>query len=406
MPEENRKEIKWVYGMKAWGAFSVVMLHMLACMFPAVQNAETQVFPGTNTFNFIQLSPINIFFNGSFAVYVFWTLSGFLFTNSFLNQVETSNNTELCRKTVSKFLRIFIMVFLITTISFVLLKCGCYYHIQAGGMINNSFWINERDYSGFGFQQYIEEVFCTDWRGQSGFIPPLWTMRYELLGSILVCALLATGQVHNNALMIFLSVMFLMISAPLVCFLSGILIASFYYKQRGNRINKQRNRNSFPNYGAFLFLFGIIMGAYPATGEPANGIYKIVYTYIIMPINTVIPGGSGIHLWYIIAAALMIIGTMMSPFIQKALSKRLLISIGKVSMFTYLCHIPILWTFVAWLYYTLESSGKSDHVKTIVLCYLLGLLVIYGCSYLFMLLYNKVLKKFVYKSVKCLLPKY
>lgn len=67
----KEQEIKWITGLKGFCCITVVLLHLLACLFVPAQNAAYKYLPITGMYNFIQLTPVNIFFNGSFSVYIF-----------------------------------------------------------------------------------------------------------------------------------------------------------------------------------------------------------------------------------------------------------------------------------------------------------------------------------------------
>lgn len=83
----QKEELRWVTGVKGCCCVSVVLLHLLACLFPAAHNASVKYLPTTGIYNYIQLTPINVIFNGSFAVYIFWILSAFLMARSYQNSL-------------------------------------------------------------------------------------------------------------------------------------------------------------------------------------------------------------------------------------------------------------------------------------------------------------------------------
>jgi peptidoglycan/LPS O-acetylase OafA/YrhL len=362
----KKQEISWITGVKGCCCISVVLLHLLACLFPAAQNGAVKYLPITGMYNYIQLTPLNIFFNGSFAVYIFWTLSAFLITRSYYNH---PNAKMLARKNVSKFFRISSSVIIVSCIAFLLLKCGLYFHLQAGGLIENSFWINERDYSNFEINGLISELIWKDWIGSSKMIPPLWTLRFEFAGSILVTTLLATGQGKNKKLLLFLSVLLLgggSLSAY-ICFVSGMILADIYEKENEK------------HWGIVFFGIGIIMGAYPPTGIPVDGMYHYIYKYIISNYNTLTNSESGPIVWYVISSFLVLFGIMKSKQLIKMVSNRLFHFLGSISFYIYICHIPVIWTIGAFSYYKLYTNNNDIFLSAFI-CTVTSIVVTILCA--------------------------
>ncbi len=362
----KKQEIRWITGVKGCCCISVVLLHLLACMFPSAQNGGIKYLPITGMYNYIQLTPINIFFNGSFAVYIFWTLSSFLLTRSYYIH---QNAKMLVRKDISKFFRISSSVIIVSCIGFLLLKCGLYYHLQAGELIENSFWTNERDYSNFGINGLISELIWKDWLVNSIMIPPLWTLRFEFVGSILVTMLLVTEQGKNKRLLIFLSVLLLGGGslAAYICFFSGMFLANIYEKE-----------NEKP-WGIVFFGIGVIMGAYPPTGIPVDGMYHYIYKYIISNFNTLTDSVSGVIVWYVISAFLVLFGIMKSKQLMKMLSNRLFHFLGSISFYIYICHIPVIWSIGAFSFYILYTNN-NDIFLSALFCTITSIVVTILCA--------------------------
>lgn len=224
----EKNKIEWIDGLKGFGCMTVVFLHLLACILPDAQNGAVKYVNAMGgCYNFIQLTPINIFFNGSFFVYIFWMISAYLMVASKKNIFE---------REIRKFLRLFIIVFVVSIVAFVLFKCGCYYHLKAGNFIENSFWINERDYSKYGLVQFLREILWNDWLGGISYlIPPLWTMKVELIGCVLAGFIILAGQQNNiRVLLLFSGVLIGTGYVIYICFLLGIWLAS---------MNKSTDRN-------------------------------------------------------------------------------------------------------------------------------------------------------------------
>lgn len=361
----KEQEVKWITGLKGFCCITVVLLHLLACLFVPAQNAAYKYLPITGMYNFIQLTPISIFFNGSFSVYIFWTISAFLLTRSY-NQNPSAN--MLARKNLSKFFRVMIPVVIVSVIAFTLLKCGLYYHIQAGELLDYSFWIAERDYTDFNISSLIRELLWRDWMGESNLIPPLWTIKYEFIGSIIVSMLLATGQGKNKKVFVFLSILLLGGNLLVyICFIAGMFLANL------NETNKKRK------YGFIYFLLGVLMGTYPPTGIPVHGMYHWLYEVVIKRFNALVNNNVGVHALYIMGAFLVILGIIKSDGLKKVFSFKPMHYLGTLSMYIYICHIPVIWSVAAYVFYRMYAKGNNIFVSAAV-CASVGIWVTIACS--------------------------
>lgn len=227
----NERKILWVSGLKGFCSITVVTLYFMACFFSEVMNAQTYVF-SSNRYNVISLTPLNILFNGSFSVYIFWTLSAFLLTYGWN---KNKNRTEMVRKNLNKYFRILFPVLLCSIIAFLLIKLNLYFHIEAGEMIENSFFTNERDYSNVTIRTLLSDILWRDfWTGTSQLIPPLWTMKIEMLGSIMtsVVLVIADDFKYRKYILLGLTFLFIGINPPYICFIAGIWMADYFSKER------------------------------------------------------------------------------------------------------------------------------------------------------------------------------
>lgn len=364
----KEQEVKWITGLKGFCCITVVLLHLLACLFVPAQNATYKYLPITGMYNFIQLTPINIFFNGSFSVYIFWTISAFLLTWSY-NQNPSAN--MLARKNVSKFFRIMIPVVIVSIIAFTLLQCGLYYHLRAGGLLKHSFWITERDYTNFDIKSLIRELLWLNWMGESKMIPPLWTIKNEFIGCILVSMLLTTGLGKNKKIFAFLSILFFVGNFRMyICFIAGMLLANVYEDSKRGKGSKK---------GIIYFVLGVVIGAYPPTGVPAAGMYRWVYDGILTKINAVANRTIGVHLLYILGAFLIMYGIIKCDGLKKMFSCKVLHYLGTLSMYIYICHIPVIWSVAAYVFYRMYAKGNNIFVSAAV-CASVGIWVTIACS--------------------------
>lgn len=346
MENKGNDKVMWINGLKGFLCCTVVMLHMQASFFSETMNARTYLSSGS--YNFISLTPLNILFNGSFAVYVFWTISGFLMTYLW---VEYDLNVML-RRLLNKYFKIVFIATFICIFSYILLKIGCYYNVSAGEYMDNTFLINERDYSVVTFGHLIKDIMWNNFFGPTTqFITPLWTMPYEIKGCCLIALILLLRQEHNRTLL-FAIIVCLLFSGKYTLYMTFILGASLGMQYR------EQNKTNY-RWGGVLLILGVVLGAYPPSGTPESGIYYVIYKFFILNFNRVTFAGGGVVFLYVISAALILMGIMRVQKAQKILSLKFFQFLGDRSIYVYLVHIPIMMSLVSYVFYVCMKNTNN-----------------------------------------------
>ena len=138
-------------------------------------------------------SPAFVLINGDAAVAFFFVLSGSVNCRPLFRDASPWN---LFRSLVRRWPRLMMPALLATLFSWLLFACDLY-HFQEAALITKSPWL-ARMANGVepGFQPslldalYQGTIGCFV-SGKSNYVPPLWTMHYELLGSLLVMVVAA-----------------------------------------------------------------------------------------------------------------------------------------------------------------------------------------------------------------------
>lgn len=175
--------IDWITGLKGWCCFTVVMLHLIACFFEdALWAGRGELGFSGKSYHYISLTPINILFNGSFSVYIFWTISAFLIAYSWYSKYSLE---DMERKILNKYFRVILPIAAIIVLSYVLIKLDFYYNVKADEIIGGSFFTNERDFSNVSIMTPLKDIIWL-FVGVPTLIPPLWSMKAELIGACIV----------------------------------------------------------------------------------------------------------------------------------------------------------------------------------------------------------------------------
>lgn len=373
--------IDWITGIKGWCCITVVILHLLACFYPEVLTAATYIFDG-NTYNYISLTPLNILFNGSFSVYIFWMTGSFLIAYSWY---ERHSPADMERKLLNKYFRPLFPIVAVSALAFILIKTNLYYNVQAGEIIGNSFFTNERDWSLVTVRTLIEDVLWRDFFvGRVTLIPPLWTMPAELLGSCMTVLLLVLfgDNEYRYVLWGILSVILLKYSALYLCFIMGIVLADYF----------RNMKKPWTGLGILSFCMGIVLGSYPPSGIPQSGIYGWIYQNVIVRYNGLLLVDTGVHLMYVLAAALILFGCISCLWVRKGMENPVFVWLGERSFYIYILHLPIIMSVTAWTFVKVYESCLKYRVSVIVS----GAVIFIVC-----LVFSEILR---YISEKWLMP--
>lgn len=391
--EVKKKDIGWVTGLKGACAVSVVLLHMLASFYADAVMGSTTI-SRLKTFNFISLTPINIIFNGSFAVYIFWMLAAFLISNSWFSQHDIK---DMQRKIFNKYFRNILPICICSIIAFAVIKLGGYFYEEAGTIIGNSFFTNERDFNSLSINSLLADLIWNDFfTGRVSIIPPLWTLHIDFKGSLLAVLLLIwisdkkrRKVIYGIMLFIILTLDSLMVYA---CFLIGIMLAEY----KNNIELKNKKSNDF--LGIICLLAGAFLGGYPPSCIPSEGIYYYIYIGFVDKWNTILCSNMGANALYIFAATLILFGIMNSPKCQGLYKNKLFCYLGKKSLSIYLIHIPVLFSLNAFLFVKFYEVWGRYNVSVGLSC-MISFAAILMLSELFEILFFNKLKPFSKKIV-------
>lgn len=87
----------------------------------------------------------------------------------------------------------------------------------------------------------------------------------------------------------------------------------------------------------------------------------------------------GVHALYIMGAFLVILGIIKSDGLKKVFSFKPMHYLGTLSMYIYICHIPVIWSVAAYVFYRMYAKGNNIFVSAAV-CASVGIWVTIACS--------------------------
>jgi peptidoglycan/LPS O-acetylase OafA/YrhL len=324
-------------GLRGIAALNVLLCHLFISIFPA---AFAFIYPGTaapsvqpGVIERVLAFPLlSVFWNGQFAVCIFFVLSGYVLTKQYL---ETGDSMILRLRACRRYIRLCVPILGAAMFAYVVLAMGLG-QAREEAALTGSLWLTQFwTFDPSWVEALKEGAYKAITEGGSAYNPSLWTMKIELIGSMIVfgyASLTLRGRVGAFA------------------FVGANLLLGTFFPDR------------WPFYVAFLI--GCHVGILPLTKSP-------VALWAIM-VLALICGGFDVSHWYdwtkfvaaddvvrknifnVIGGALLLY-VVRCGFLDKILQSRSAQYLGRVSYAFYLVHLPIVLSFSAWLYATLAG---------------------------------------------------
>jgi len=313
MPADHRPmRFRFLDGLRGWAAVVVLLHHIFVDGLPPDSFMADRIF-WSKVF----------FMNGTFAVCLFFVISGFSLSISYLS---TGDERGLARMAAGRYLRLGIPIFAICAITYLLLVFNI---IPPAAQRPNPLDVFATFTPSIkGLLEYsLFNVFVSQSIAES-YDPPLWTMFYEFLGSFMVFAVLAT--LRSSRLRVwFLGFLFIVLAiyGPyFALFVAGILIADIF-----RQIESWRFRD---RAGAALCVAGIAL-------------------------STLAPP----HLKYVAAPVCLIAGVALFMPVRRLFENRLGDFLGWISFPLYLVQAAVIYSFSLYGLGVLASFGFESSMQ-------------------------------------------
>lgn len=306
-------------GLRGVAAVTVVVFHYLSAFVPALTPDQT-----ANPY-WLSDTPLAVLFNGPFAVVVFFVLSGFVVS------MAAHKNDSLPLSVGLRYLRLTIPMLASVLIAWLLLTM---FPTEATKLasVTSTPWLS-RTFNGAipSFLQAIKDAtFEAYLRGQSRFNNAIWSMRWELIGSVVIYGIYAF--IHRSAYIVavFIGLFILLLwkGPPYYyeAFVFGVLMQEAWTHSQLKHIAP-----------TLVLIIGLILGS-----EGAGFAHRYALDFLPLALRP----GEEAGMIYPIAAALVVYGCLMSVPVAKFLRSAQCLFLGRISFSLYLIHVPIIYTLV------------------------------------------------------------
>ena len=315
-------------GLRGIAALIVLNSHFVCAFLPSL---NSKFFPEifnsdeSNLFNsFFQTPPLSLIFNGHAAVCIFFVLSGYVLSIPF----HQGRVNKLYSRLYARYLRLNIPIFFVTLFSFFLSKLNLYKNSLAGDLSGSQWMMYWYQSSKMSFSEMIKSSFFKGiFYGDDNFIAPLWTLKIEFIGSLLliIYLIISFGKKQIYTLPIFLIFLTIFFKNEYIYYY--LFIAGCFLK-------------FFPVFKGFSFNLILFLGFYLISFQDSS-FYKF-FTYLPFNISPMIfCHGLG---------SLTLVYCIKNGFMFKILTSRFCLFFGHISYSIYLTHHLFLCSFISLFY--------------------------------------------------------
>jgi len=326
--QERNYEIE---GIRGWAAFLVLLFHFF-------EETFGELFP------YLQHDMFNFFFNARLMVDIFFILSGDALSYSYFMKKSTQTTIRLA---LVRYFRLTFPIVISCLLVWLFMKFQLTYNIEAGRIVQRQDWLG----AFLNFEESFPGVVNYALGGvffhhtmESSYNPFLWTMAFELLGSILIFLNVFILAHHKKAMAVLLaqSGFFLFFSEYYFLFMVGMIYGYF------RSIGVFAKLRSMPCNWVLLILFFMISGvALTYFYGPMNDLFrKITFGYFSKKILSFMFAALIVFLCYSSSTLVNFFGTKFSRFL------------GEISFPLYVFQFNILVSITSFLIVYFAKIGR------------------------------------------------
>lgn len=340
-------------GLRGIAALNVTICHFIAALHPMVlhkiwpdqfaRNAD----PGL-IFRIFESPGISIFFNGQLAVTIFWILSGYVLTIPyFKGNAERSLKSRL----YGRYLRLNIPIFASIVLSYIFYKFHFYQNIQPTQAYGSNLFQGFTP-SGVSFITAVKvSLLGGVLFGDARLNPPLWTLKVEFIGSILLlCFYLCKPKQRDIVTTLLVLYVIYKLGVPDFIFIVPIFLGAVL-----NLVSLDKK------WSMVFFIAGFYFGAYQFE--------SVLYNYLPSI------GHYSRGIVYSTVGAVFLTASIFNGFGRNFFESKFAQFLGRISFSLYLLHCLILYSFSHAFYMHLPHTKVFlllNFISYILICFLMA----------------------------------
>lgn len=356
--------VNFLDGIRGWASLVVLIGHLMYVAIlttPILEFNKERLLTDISSYDFLGFLSffiVRFLTDGHLAVLTFFVLSGYALSLSHLN----FKKRDIPLATASRYFRLMLPVLFTTFVIYLLLKLNLFFNLDVvipkgtSGLLNTIYTFDASIISFLKFS--LIDVWITNHQNISSYNIVLWTMKVELIGSMLIYGYLLIFRRSQNPkwfIATMLTTILFLIRPLYAAFMMGYLLAELNKKFPIDKINTTINPISLKHLTAFIFLATVLSSA----------LYR---------------GSDHLTLLY---ASLIVYSVSYSAKLITFFSNKISHFLGLISFPLYLVQIPIICSWSSYLHLQL-SLLKFDPIlsmiinltSTLLLCILASRLLI------------------------------
>ena len=342
--------------LRGIAALIVIIVHYLAAFYPyTIFGAQEGYQQHLAVENIVFFPPFGMIVGGQFAVCLFFILSGYVLSYSALGQPIQAR--KMIAAIIKRPIRLGGLVLFSILAASLLWSLNLYDNTAAAELSSSTPWFSHFWSGNFDFSALLLNLSTAPFSSGEMYNVPLWTVKIELYGSIMVYAFLLFFSQNKYRLGIALFLIYLEHSSLYQGFWIGVAIADIVKHHKAIIAYLSQTKpyyfmvalflffSSYPNYVSYDFIGKTVYGFLPDDGSYGGG-YPMLSAVLIF--------------------LLLVAGTAL----KKRLDHPLLHKFGDISYGLYTTHFLILGSFSAWLFQV--SQTYVTYHTAFVITFLVG----------------------------------
>ncbi|MEI8343963.1 MAG: acyltransferase [Candidatus Moraniibacteriota bacterium] len=359
------RKIKYLDGLRGLAALQVVFHHFVLAFYPALfsgTDIPTHLPNGVEVF--ASGSFLNLFWDGNFAVCIFFVLSGFVLSHKFFVKKE---NEIVTASAVKRYFRLALPVAFSVFFAYVFMKFSLLYNLPAGEISGSgwfaSLWDFKPDFLDSLNQGFIGAFFY----GIFDYNKLLWTIACEFLGSFLVFSFLAIFGKSKSRHLAYIFLIVAFFQTYYLAFILGVLLSDLMANEK--KMLEKFDKKKI--WRTTLLLVGLAFASFPIGRDPKGTMYAFAnFSWL---------GTEPPVFYHIVGAFFLMVVLLESKRLQKFFANKLFLFLGKISFTMYLLHFTIMGSLSSYIF--LKLLPIVSYHGAVAWSFLTSLPVIFLVSY-------------------------
>lgn len=343
-------------GVRGIAAVAVVISHFVLAFYPGLITGNGAV-AHTRFEDNIHGTPLALLYAGTFAVAIFFVLSGFVLSIGFF---QTKDTKIVKKMAASRYLRLMIPALASVLLAYFLMSLGFARIPEMVGVVAGSTgWIDSWSFDTSFLAAVKSGAIDIFVQTGSGFNNVLWTMHTEFIGSFLIFIFLLLFAQSKYRWVIYIGLIVLTFNTWFMPFMLGLILADAY--AHGKLENLKRIWIILP-----LLAGGLLLGSIPH-GEIKGTAYEFLIKFDLSAITGV--SKVSMEMFYLsIGATMLILAVLLSARLRQWLGHQRVAILGKYTFSLYLTHLMVLYVIACPLFLALhETLGYNKTVLLVML---------------------------------------